>query len=155
MLIYSRAKLFRFAKDSNEWKERGTGDVKFLKHKQTQKTRIVMRRDQTLKVCANHYSIDLLNARADIQLLLIWSSRKISEVIEAGYIPRLQMSLRVLPLSKPSPSALVTLKVMTLCEYLTDSKTRIYSSNILSRHRLRITKSSLRARRHWWCLVVW
>jgi Ran-binding protein 1 len=52
----SRAKLFRFAKESNEWKERGTGDVKFLKHKHTSKTRIVMRRDQTLKVCANHYS---------------------------------------------------------------------------------------------------
>jgi len=50
-----RAKLFRFAKESNEWKERGTGDVKFLKHKHTSKTRIVMRRDQTLKVCANHY----------------------------------------------------------------------------------------------------
>lgn len=58
-LIASRAKLFRWAKESNEWKERGTGDVKFLKHKSTQKTRIVMRRDQTLKVCANHYSTDL------------------------------------------------------------------------------------------------
>jgi Ran-binding protein 1 len=56
-MMCSRAKLFRFAKDSNEWKERGTGDVKFLKHKQSGKTRIVMRRDQTLKVCANHYSI--------------------------------------------------------------------------------------------------
>jgi hypothetical protein len=54
----SRAKLFRFAKDSSEWKERGTGDVKFLKHKEPGKTRIVMRRDQTLKVCANHYSIN-------------------------------------------------------------------------------------------------
>ena len=54
----SRAKLFRFAKESNEWKERGTGDVKSLKHKQSNKTRIVMRRDQTLKVCANHYSKD-------------------------------------------------------------------------------------------------
>jgi Ran-binding protein 1 len=56
----SRAKLFRFAKESNEWKERGTGDVKFLKHKKTEKTRIVMRRDQTLKVCANHYSTRFL-----------------------------------------------------------------------------------------------
>lgn len=49
-----RAKLFRFHADSKEWKERGTGDVKFLKHKTTGKTRILMRRDKTLKICANH-----------------------------------------------------------------------------------------------------
>ena len=50
-----RAKLFKFVKDSNEWKERGTGDVRLLKHKENGKTRLVMRRDKTLKVCANHY----------------------------------------------------------------------------------------------------
>lgn len=50
-----RAKLFRFHKDINEWKERGTGDVKFLKHKKTGKVRLVMRRDKTLKICANHF----------------------------------------------------------------------------------------------------
>lgn len=49
-----RAKLFRFHADTKEWKERGTGDVKFLKHKATGKTRILMRRDKTLKICANH-----------------------------------------------------------------------------------------------------
>lgn len=51
-----RAKLFRFDRDSKEWKERGTGDVRLLRHKENQKTRLVMRRDKTLKVCANHYS---------------------------------------------------------------------------------------------------
>ncbi|SNX84270.1 probable YRB1 - ran-specific GTPase-activating protein [Melanopsichium pennsylvanicum] len=50
-----RAKLFRFDKDAKEWKERGTGDVRLLQHKQTSKVRLVMRRDKTLKVCANHY----------------------------------------------------------------------------------------------------
>ncbi|KAF3194552.1 hypothetical protein TWF225_007079 [Orbilia oligospora] len=50
-----RAKLFKFDKDSREWKERGTGDVKLLKHKVNLKTRLVMRRDKTHKVCANHY----------------------------------------------------------------------------------------------------
>ena len=49
-----RAKLFRFHADTQEWKERGTGDVKFLKHKETKKTRVLMRRDKTLKICANH-----------------------------------------------------------------------------------------------------
>ncbi|KAJ8329621.1 Ran GTPase binding protein Sbp1 [Batrachochytrium dendrobatidis] len=49
-----RAKLFRFDKDLVEWKERGTGDVKFLKHKETGKIRLLMRRDKTHKICANH-----------------------------------------------------------------------------------------------------
>lgn len=51
-----RAKLFRFIGESSEWKERGTGDVRLLQHNQTNKVRLVMRRDKTLKVCANHYS---------------------------------------------------------------------------------------------------
>jgi Ran-binding protein 1 len=50
-----RAKLFRFDKDTSEWKERGTGDVRLLQHKETGKVRLLMRRDKTLKVCANHY----------------------------------------------------------------------------------------------------
>lgn len=52
-----RAKLFKFVKESNEWKERGTGEVRLLKHKENGKTRLVMRRDKTLKVCANHYVV--------------------------------------------------------------------------------------------------
>ncbi|GMM32501.1 Ran GTPase-binding protein [Martiniozyma asiatica (nom. inval.)] len=54
VLLKLRAKLFKFHADSKEWKERGTGDVKFLKHKESGKVRILMRRDKTLKVCANH-----------------------------------------------------------------------------------------------------
>jgi len=54
VLFKMRAKLFRFDGDSTEWKERGTGDVRLLSHKETKKVRLVMRRDKTLKVCANH-----------------------------------------------------------------------------------------------------
>ncbi|KAI7898074.1 uncharacterized protein BX663DRAFT_556153 [Cokeromyces recurvatus] len=53
VLFKMRAKLFRYS--NKEWKERGTGDVKFLQHKETKKIRLLMRRDKTLKVCANHY----------------------------------------------------------------------------------------------------
>jgi Ran-binding protein 1 len=63
-----RAKLFKFVKapkkegedapaTAGEWKERGTGDVRLLKHKENAKVRLVMRREKTLKVCANHYSM--------------------------------------------------------------------------------------------------
>ncbi|KAF9381474.1 single stranded nucleic acid binding protein [Podila verticillata] len=57
-----RAKLFRFFKETNEWKERGTGDVRLLQHKETKRIRLLMRRDKTLKVCANH------NVSADMAL---------------------------------------------------------------------------------------
>lgn len=52
-----RAKLFRFASENDppEWKERGTGDVKLLRHKEKGTIRLLMRRDKTLKICANHY----------------------------------------------------------------------------------------------------
>jgi len=54
-LFKMRAKLFRFDTTEKQWKERGTGDVKFLKHRETGKIRLLMRREKTLKVCANHY----------------------------------------------------------------------------------------------------
>ncbi|KAL0931383.1 RanBP1 domain-containing protein [Colletotrichum truncatum] len=56
-LFKMRAKLFKFVKETTEWKERGTGDIRMLKHKENGKTRLVMRRDKTLKVCANHYIV--------------------------------------------------------------------------------------------------
>ncbi|XP_071887623.1 E3 SUMO-protein ligase RanBP2 isoform X2 [Anas platyrhynchos] len=54
-LFCNRAKLFRFDAECKEWKERGVGNVKILQHKVSGKFRLVMRRDQVLKICANHY----------------------------------------------------------------------------------------------------
>ena len=50
-----RGKLFALS-SQNQWKERGTGDVRLLQNKESKKVRLVMRRDKTLKVCANHMS---------------------------------------------------------------------------------------------------
>ncbi|KAF2288509.1 hypothetical protein P3X46_008780 [Hevea brasiliensis] len=49
-----KAKLYRFDKEGNQWKERGVGNVKLLKHKESGKVRLVMRQSKTLKICANH-----------------------------------------------------------------------------------------------------
>ncbi|RZC53702.1 hypothetical protein C5167_012564 [Papaver somniferum] len=42
-LLRLKAKLYRFDKDGNQWKERGVGILKLLKHKQTKKNRLVVR----------------------------------------------------------------------------------------------------------------
>ncbi|KAL8140986.1 hypothetical protein V2J09_007007, partial [Rumex salicifolius] len=52
--LIRKSKLYRFDKDGNQWKERGAGSVKLLKHKVTGKVRLVMRQSKTLKICANH-----------------------------------------------------------------------------------------------------
>ena len=49
-----RAKLFRFK--ANEWKERGVGELKLLRHKETFKIRLLLRQDKTLKPVANFLS---------------------------------------------------------------------------------------------------
>jgi len=48
-----RCKLYRF--DNGKWKERGVGEMKLLRHRVSAKARLVMRRDQVRKLCANHY----------------------------------------------------------------------------------------------------
>ncbi|KAK1265649.1 hypothetical protein QJS04_geneDACA010621 [Acorus gramineus] len=54
VLYDQKAKLYRFDKEGNQWKERGAGTVKLLKHRSTGKIRLVMRQAKTLKICANH-----------------------------------------------------------------------------------------------------
>ncbi|KAK7487906.1 hypothetical protein BaRGS_00020807 [Batillaria attramentaria] len=65
VLLKLRAKLFRFDNSAEppEWKERGTGEVKLLEHKQTKMVRILMRRDKTLKICANHYITPIMQLK--------------------------------------------------------------------------------------------
>lgn len=59
--FYRRCRVFLFFEEEeyggevrkNFWKERGTGDCKFLQNQETKKIRIVMRQEKTGKVCLN------------------------------------------------------------------------------------------------------
>ncbi|XP_023519267.1 ran-binding protein 1 homolog a-like [Cucurbita pepo subsp. pepo] len=61
-----KSKLYRFDKDGNQWKERGAGTVKFLKHKETGKVRLVMRQSKTLKICANHLVLPSMSVQEHV-----------------------------------------------------------------------------------------
>lgn len=58
-----KSKLYRFDKEGNQWKERGAGTVKLLKHKESGKVRLVMRQSKTLKICANHLVLPTMSVQ--------------------------------------------------------------------------------------------
>ena len=49
-----RCKLYRYDISVKKWKESGVGEMKLLYNRNMQKSRLVMRRDQIHKLCANH-----------------------------------------------------------------------------------------------------
>lgn len=57
ILLKLRSKLLRLDKSQAqaEWKERGVGEMKVLRDRQSQRTRLLMRRDKTLTICCNHF----------------------------------------------------------------------------------------------------
>lgn len=54
ILFKERTKLFRWDREISQWKERGVGDIKILFHPTKHSYRVLMRREQVLRVCANH-----------------------------------------------------------------------------------------------------
>ncbi|XP_011408543.2 PREDICTED: E3 SUMO-protein ligase RanBP2-like, partial [Amphimedon queenslandica] len=60
-LFDERGKLYRFDGSTNQWKERGLGNMKIIYHRGNRQTRLVMRRDQILKLCCNHYITDSMS----------------------------------------------------------------------------------------------
>ena len=60
-----RAKLFRFDSASKEWKERGLGEIKLLYDPSSGKSRVVMRREQVHKLCANHFILPSMKLKAN------------------------------------------------------------------------------------------
>jgi len=74
-----RAKLYRYFIDEEDgatWKERGVGDVRILKNEKTSQYRLLMRRDQTLKICLNHSLLPKMEIRshATSDKALLWNT---------------------------------------------------------------------------------
>ncbi|OCT92436.1 hypothetical protein XELAEV_18015491mg [Xenopus laevis] len=80
-LFCHRAKLYRFDKDSNQWKERGIGDLKILQSLDNKSARVLMRRDQVLKLCANHRLTTDLNLQPmkGAERAWVWTAHDFAE----------------------------------------------------------------------------
>lgn len=90
-VLYShRAKLFRFDTTVKEWKERGLGDIKLLRHKETGKLRLIMRRDHVLKLCLNHHLSDELEFTPKDERTWLWATADYSD----GEIEYMQFACR-------------------------------------------------------------
>ncbi|XP_058807194.1 E3 SUMO-protein ligase RanBP2-like isoform X2 [Phymastichus coffea] len=90
-VVYShRAKLFKYDTSIKEWKERGLGDIKLLRHSDTKKLRLVMRREQVLKICLNHAVTANLEITPKDDKTWMWTAGDYSE----GEIEYLQFACR-------------------------------------------------------------
>jgi len=70
VMLHMRAKLYRYTETmlnkgsgKKEWIERGVGDMKLLKHRESERIRVLMRQEKTMKVIANH----VVDPRIDLQ----------------------------------------------------------------------------------------
>eukprot|EP00088_Acartia_fossae_P031605 TRINITY_DN32467_c0_g1_i1.p1 TRINITY_DN32467_c0_g1~~TRINITY_DN32467_c0_g1_i1.p1 ORF type:complete len:282 (-),score=109.01 TRINITY_DN32467_c0_g1_i1:114-959(-) len=73
-IVRIRAKLYRYAHECEppEWKERGTGDIRILKNPELHTCRVVMRREKTLKVCANHFILPWMELKKNCNSDKAW-----------------------------------------------------------------------------------
>ncbi|KRT82309.1 Anaphase-promoting complex subunit 3 protein, partial [Oryctes borbonicus] len=78
-LFEERAKLFRYV--NKEWKERGIGVLKLLKDLNTGKVRLLMRREQVHKICANHFLTKdmILTQMANNDKAYIWAANDFAD----------------------------------------------------------------------------
>ncbi|KAL7062661.1 hypothetical protein AAHC03_045 [Spirometra sp. Aus1] len=76
-IFCQRAVLHRWDREAGEWKARGTGEIHILADKEKKQYRVVMRRDQIKKLCANHFLATTLNFRKHPQdpRYRMWSAR--------------------------------------------------------------------------------
>ncbi|XP_044515666.1 ran-specific GTPase-activating protein-like [Gracilinanus agilis] len=90
-LFKMRAKLFRFTSEDEHpaWKERGTGEVKLLRHKEKGTVRLLMRRDKTLKICANHYITPLMELKPSAACDRAWIWKTLADFADESPKPEL------------------------------------------------------------------
>lgn len=96
-----RAKLFVYGETllnkgtgNKEWKERGVGEIKVLRHKDHGRLRVLMRQDKTMKVIANHPLDPSINLQPNVgsDRSWLWTTDDYSEgeYVETTFACRFQ-----------------------------------------------------------------
>jgi Ran-binding protein 1 len=80
-LFGEKAILYRFDREAKDWKERGAGVIRILKSQTTGRCRILMRRNQTYRVCANHFILPALELKPNPSndKALIWHAQDFAD----------------------------------------------------------------------------
>lgn len=88
IMFKMRARLYRFAETllnkgsgTKEWIERGVGEVKLLKHRESSKIRVLMRQERTMKVIVNHVADPRITLQPNVgnDKSWVWSAFDFSE----------------------------------------------------------------------------
>lgn len=80
ILFERRAKLYKYVEKG--WKEKGIGQLKILKNNDTNKVRLVMRREQVHKVCANHFLYDSMELKPKSNTAVVWTANDFSDSVK-------------------------------------------------------------------------
>lgn len=84
VLFSERAKLYRFDADSGQWKERGIGEMKLLRHPTSGMGRVLMRREQIKKLCANHNITSAMELKPTLGSERSWAWYTSADYAEGG-----------------------------------------------------------------------
>lgn len=83
---HQRSKLYRWAKSDPEpdWKERGLGESKLLRHKTTGRIRFLLRQEKSMKLVANFYVLERgqfckLTANSGSEKIWVWTTPNMNE----------------------------------------------------------------------------
>ncbi|XP_050526861.1 uncharacterized protein LOC126897368 isoform X2 [Daktulosphaira vitifoliae] len=80
ILFQCRAKLYKYT--DKKWKEKGIGILKISRNNNSNKVRLVMRRDQVLKVCANHYLYQDMKLKVKNDKAVLWIANDFSDSVQ-------------------------------------------------------------------------
>ena len=74
VVFEERCKLYRHDDNTKQWKERGVGTMKMMRDKSSGRIHLLMRRDQILKICCNHYIVSgmKIDYHTNSEKALLW-----------------------------------------------------------------------------------